>query len=120
MSYLDSHDLQARLEEIEDSLGINAPFGALDSLGLTREEAQAEVEELRTLANEVTDWEYGATLIPVNDFEEYARELADDIGAIPEGTSWPLTCIDWERAANDLAMDYSEVSYQGTDYYVRD
>ena len=58
-------------------------------------------------------------MIAVRDFEEYARELAEDIGAIPRDTAWPCTCIDWEQAAKELAHDYSLVTYQGDDYYVR-
>jgi hypothetical protein len=38
---------------------------------------------------------------------------------IPDNLSWPLTCIDWERAARELAYDYSSVSFDGTDYYIR-
>jgi hypothetical protein len=33
--------------------------------------------------------------------------------------NWPFTCIDWKQAAEELAMDFSTVTYQGTDYLVR-
>lgn len=59
------------------------------------------------------------TMIPVCDFTEYARELAEDIGAISRETQWPFCAIDWEQAALDLSMDYTEVTYAGTDYYTR-
>jgi antirestriction protein len=39
--------------------------------------------------------------------EEFAQQLAEDLGE-PAPTSWPYTCIDWERAARDLMYDYSE------------
>ena len=38
--------------------------------------------------------------------EEYAQDLAESIGAIDSDASWPLSYIDWERAARDLMMDY--------------
>lgn len=77
------------------------------------------MKELQTLQNECGDeWHHGI-LIPVADFEDYARELADDIGAIPDDVSWPLTCIDWEMAARELAYDYTELSFDGTSYMVR-
>lgn len=42
--------------------------------------------------------------------EEFAEELADQLGLIPENNSWPNSYIDWERAARDLMMDYFEYS----------
>lgn len=64
---------------------------------------------------------YEPTLIREDAFVEYAQELAEDIGAVPEpGISpWPLYCIDWERAARDLRHDYSSVSFDGHDWLVR-
>lgn len=83
------------------------------------EDEQAELDELNELESEVGEWQHGETMIPESDFEDYARQLAEDIGAIPDENRWPCTCIDWEQAAKELAMDYSLVSFQGTDYYVR-
>lgn len=38
---------------------------------------------------------------------DYARELAEDLGAIPREYSWPVSYIDWESATRDLfASDY--------------
>jgi antirestriction protein len=47
--------------------------------------------------------------------EEFAMELADDIGAIDSDAGWPNSCIDWERATRELFMgDYwSERSEAG-------
>jgi antirestriction protein len=39
--------------------------------------------------------------------EEFAQQLAEDIGAIQE-QDWPYTCIDWEQAAREIMYDYSE------------
>lgn len=120
MAYLDSRDLQERLEELEameeayrESVGTSMPEAPLD------DDETAELAELRELADEVTEWEYGATLIPTYAFEDYARELAEDIGAVDKEASWPNCHIDWEAAADSLSQDYTEVTYQGTDYYVR-
>lgn len=52
-------------------------------------------------------------------FEEYAEQLADEIGAIDRNAAWPVNCIDWEKAAQQLAQDYTTVTYQGTDYLIR-
>jgi antirestriction protein len=52
-------------------------------------------------------------------FEDYAQELADDLGLLQKGSTWPYTCIDWEQAARELQMDYSMVTFDGVDYWVR-
>jgi antirestriction protein len=65
------------------------------------------------------EWPYGAGLIREAAVEDYARELADDIGAINSDAGWPSSCIDWKQAARELAMDYSLVTFLGYAYYVR-
>jgi hypothetical protein len=87
-----------------------------------------ELEKLTQLLDELRgyggdhqfegDW-YPGSLIAESDFEDYARELAEDIGAIPDDAQWPCTCIDWEKAARELQTDYSSVTYDGTDYLYR-
>ena len=67
--------------------------------------------------------EYGknicCTLIADSYFEDYARELAADIGAIDDSYSWPASCIDWKMAAEHLQMDYQSVSFEGREYWIR-
>lgn len=65
------------------------------------------------------DWLYGETLIRDSYFEDYAQQLAEDIGAIPRDLSWPLYSINWERAARDLQMDYTSVEFDGVTYWIR-
>jgi hypothetical protein len=61
---------------------------------------------------------YPVTLIRDSYFEDYARELAEDIGAISHGVdTWPKNCIDWEEAASQLQNDYSSVEVNGTVYW---
>ncbi len=37
--------------------------------------------------------------------EDYAQGLAEELGVIPEGPAWPVTCIDWEQAWRELTFD---------------
>ena len=84
------------------------------------DEEREELEELETLENEISEWRHGETLIREEDFEDYAREMAEDMhGRAIRDATWPFTCIDWSQAAEELAMDYSTVTYQGQDYLVR-
>ena len=76
-------------------------------------------KDLQDQAQDSPDWPYGEALIRDSYFEEYARQLAEDIGAIQADASWPTNRIDWERAADDLKIDYFEVSADGYTYLIR-
>ena len=83
----------------------------------------AELAALKALADEASgyaaDWRHGEALIRDSYFKDYARELAEDIGAINRGATWPNTCIDWDQAASELQMDYSAVDFDGVTYWIR-
>lgn len=84
------------------------------------DDEKTELEELETLENEISEFMHGETMIPENDFEDYAREMAEGIhGKAVREAAWPFTCIDWTEAAEQLQQDYSTVEYQGKSYYVR-
>ena len=53
--------------------------------------------------------------------EDFAQELAEELyGDAPRGAGWPFSCIDWERAARELMMDYTSTRYNGKLYIFRD
>ena len=83
-----------------------------------------ELAKLKAFAEEAEgyaeDWRYGATLIHKDYFEDYARELADDLGLYDDRKAqWPHTCIDWAQAAEELQQDYTSVDFDGETYWVR-
>jgi antirestriction protein len=47
--------------------------------------------------------------------EDFARDMAEQLGSIKDDAQWPYTCIDWEFAAKELMYDYFEVD----GYYFR-
>jgi len=66
------------------------------------------------------DWRHGASLISENYFTEYAEELACDCGMITgDSCAWPLNCIDWDVAADELKQDYTTVEIDDYTFYVR-
>lgn len=98
----------------------------LDESDSLDENDRERLADLRNLAEQLgtDDLEsygdnYEPTLILASTFEEYARELAEDIGAITGEETWPLNCIDWEHAARELAYDYTTVTFEGTDWKIR-
>ena len=115
MDVIDSRDVIARIEELENDRDDK-------NVGLLEIEV-AEREALTALAHEASDyapdWQSGATLIRDSYFEDYAQELAEDIGAIDSNATWPNNCIDWERATRELQMDYTEVDFDGVTYWIR-
>ena len=146
---IDSRDVIARIEELEcerealadaedeaqeavrDAETEEEVKGHTETLKQAREalaawdgsDEGAELKALQTLADEAggyaPDWRHGATLIRDSYFETYARELAEDIGAISGDEKWPCTCIDWEKAASELQMDYTSVEFDGVTYWVQ-
>ena len=116
---IDSRDVIERIEELRDELA-----DALeDKDRAVANDILGELIPLESLAKEASeyspDWQYGEALIRDSYFEDYAQELADDIGAIPDGYTWPTSCIDWKAAARDLQVDYTEVDFDGVSYWIR-
>lgn len=116
---IDSRDIIARVEEIEEFK---------ESEGLISNDDQEELMLLSNFLEELKgnggdeqwrgDW-YPVTLVRDSYFKEYAQELAEDIGAIPADNAWPCTCIDWDQAARELRMDYTSAEFDGVTYWFR-
>ncbi len=105
---LDTGDIIDRIEELD---------------GTEDDDEKEELITLQKLIEDVRDVsgdspEAGVQLIRDFYFEEYAREFAEDIGAINRDMNWPLNCIDWEQAATELQYDYSSVDFDGAEYWV--
>lgn len=109
---LDSRDIEERIEELT---------AAAPHLDADERHELAALVALRDEAQPYSDdWEYGAALIADSYFTTYAEELADDIGAIDcNVSSWPLTHINWDSAAEDLKADYTSVEFDGVTYWIR-
>ena len=138
---LDSRDVIARIEYLQDERAaladrleelqgdevtnhvseIAEAEAALDEWDASEE--GAELKSLQSFAEEAegycSDWKHGEALIRDSHFEEYAQQLAEDIGAIPDDAKWPCDCIDWEKAASELRMDYTAVSFGKVTYWTR-
>ncbi len=138
MSYLDTRDLADELNALDQRADDVADFvanldttdpdeiaaavaAAIPELDPLDEDESTRLAELRQLRDEIgTEWNYGATLIPVASFEDYARDYADDLyGSEVREARWPFTHIDWAAAADDLRQVYAETTFDGTDYLFR-
>jgi len=114
-SFATRDDADAYLAESEDR----------DALEVV--EYEDEADELKTLTELVEELrqssgdspEDGITLIRDSYFKDYAIQFAEDIGAIEDDARWPATCIDWDKAADELQMDYTSVQFGDVTYWVR-
>jgi len=131
---IDSRDVIERIEELEgelesahEALNIEPSFASwvkdqrLFSSSDHFDEA-TELHALKKLQDEAEgyapDWRYGATLIREDHFTEYCQELLDDIGDLPKDLPGYIA-IDWDKTADNLRVDYTEVDFDGTTYLVR-
>ena len=102
---IDSRDIIGRIDDIRQAGGNSSELDTLIALA-------------KDGANYTPDMEYGVILIRDTYFQEYAQELANDLGLLDDNPRWPNNHIDWEAAANELKMDYAVVDFDGVDYYV--
>ncbi len=126
---IDSRDVIERLEELEtereelaDAVEQDANESTIGELADWDEENGDELKTLKAFAEEgegFSDWRHGECFVRDSYFKEYAQQLAEDIGAIPNDAQWPCTCIDWDQAARELQMDYSSAEFCGITYYAR-
>ena len=81
-----------------------------------------EIEEIAELQDNINDreFEYGMLLINELDFEDYCKELVEDIGDLPKDLPFYIKDnIDWSGVADDLKQDYSEVEFKDKTYLYR-
>ncbi len=115
LAHGDSDEGLPVIEEIESRLS-----DAEDALGNFEHDELKALQDLESEADGYTDWKHGATLIRDSHFEDYARELAEELHGDAIGrASWPFDCIDWKQAATDLQMDYTSVEFDSVTYWVR-
>jgi Antirestriction protein (ArdA) len=125
---IDVRDVIQRVEDLRETSNGSVVDG---SLGAEYEGHEDDHEEYAMLAALLDDlrgnggdeqWEgdwYPSQLVRDSYFTEYARDLAEDIGAVNESAEWPNNCIDWERAGSELLMDYTSVEFDGVTYWFR-
>ena len=138
--YLDTRDLQEQIDNLEseiedlneyledldkDLISCGSDFELLtvqDEIEKGKEQLQDLRDELQPLldlkAEDIPEWDDGATLIPESDWEEYVVDLLKDCGYISNDVPWWIV-IDWAATADNVAADYSTVDYDGDTYYYR-
>lgn len=118
-------DSISNTQDIIDSRDVIERIAELEAEGAEQDTDEGdEYEMLKELDDDGRndfgeEWKYGVILIHEDYFVEYAKQLAEDVGAIDREAAWPACHIDWDAAADSLKMDYSEVSVGGEWYWGR-
>lgn len=133
---LDSRDIFARIEELEEekeSMLEDVPeseYGNSENEKWAAWEDSDEFTELQNLSAFMEefkgyggdeqwrgDW-YPVTIIRDSYFEEYTEELLTDIGYISRDfPSW--IAIDWKKTAANVQEDYTSAEFDGVTYWAR-
>lgn len=107
---IDTRDVEALINELESDVNN------------LNEEDSNQLETLLKLRGEFQDysneWEHGETLICEDYWIDYVKELCEDCGYIPKDLPHWID-IDWESTAENVAQDYTVITFDGYDYYVR-
>ena len=122
-------------DEIIDSRDIIKRIELLESDPDRDEGGDEELHQLVELADEgaaYEDWQYGETLILDSYFTDYTRNMVEDCGYFPQSeptgvpghqpidwNAWPYRCIDWERVADEMKVDYTTIMFGGCTYWIR-
>lgn len=116
---LADHNAEFPRNEKDDFEDIDFNNDYVESWAEGWEDDLEKIEEIDSLEREVgSEFEYGVTLIPLEDFTDYVKEMLVDCGDLPSNIPSYIS-IDWEDTANNIKVDYSEVEYLGTDYLFR-
>ena len=118
---IDSRDIVEYISEQEDYLDSLADE---EDTNEEQDEIQAEITMWQDFIEEAEQYtgdkaSDGFQCINENYFVQYAEELASEIGAIQKDAIWPNNHIDWEAAAEELKVDYTEIDINGETFYVR-
>lgn len=119
MIYLDLEELAKELAELRERKEDEEQEWPLDDDEHPR---LADLNDLESqLFTDMADYASNeATMIPEEEFEDYAQDFAYDVGFAKRADDNPLHMyIDWERWADDLKIDYTEVTFDGQTYLLR-
>ena len=126
---IDVRDIIARVLELRDERDeYNEKMGSPDAWDGVPDGEPEELAMLEDILSELAgyggdeefdgDW-YPVQLVAGSYFQEYAQDLAEDCGMVDTNARWPMNCIDWEQAANELQYDYSSIEIHGSTYWYR-
>ena len=118
LDYIDSRDVEELMEElVDDVVEEECGDGSIEEF-VVENSFRLELEALRDEINS-SEWQYGLQLIRESEFTDYCEEMLKDCGDLPRDIPSYIE-IDWEKTAQNLSVDYSEVEINGVTFLYRD
>ena len=120
-------ELEEKAKEREDGLEMEGHdievWTTKDGTVLAESDEYGEDEEseYKILKDAENEWDSRnePTLVNEDYFTKYAEQLAEDLGYMNNANRWPYTCIDWEKAADELRSDYTSIELDGHTFLFR-
>ena len=117
LDYIDSRDVEELMEElVDDVVEEECGDGSIEEF-VVENSFRLELEALRDEINS-SEWQYGLLLIRESEFTGYCEEMLKDCGDLPQDIP-SYIAIDWEKTAENLSVDYSEVEINGVTFLYR-
>ena len=105
-------DLEDEIEALEDQGDENLTADEIETL-------TEDLNQLTAFRDDVRSYSAYSNLISEHYFEEFAKDMANDLDLISSDTTWPFTCIDWDQATRELQQDYTAIEFQGVTFYTQ-
>lgn len=103
------------LQEAKETLAKLAKLAEDLGRSVNAEDADDVASELEYYGDSIE-----STLISDDYFEDYCKELVTDLGYLPQDLPGFISSnIDWEGVADDLRVDYTNITLDGEDYLIR-
>ena len=118
LDYIDSRDVEELMEElVDDVVEEECGDGSIEEF-VVENSFRLELEALRDEIDS-SEWQYGLLLIRESEFTSYCEEMLKDCGVMIRDIPSYIE-IDWEKTAENLSADYSEVEIAGVTFLYRD
>jgi hypothetical protein len=122
-STFDSREVIERIEELQSIMEENPHCEGckdfqynIDALDEDQAEEWESLIHFRDVeCAGVEDFPHGATFIREDYFEEYVKDMLEQLGVDVPG--W--VAVDWTATADNVRVDYTAVEFDGDTYYVR-
>lgn len=118
-------DKKQEITDLEDNLEAEDSIDEQVDIELQIAEAKDELAAIEVNAQDIIDlhaecenYARGSNLISESIFAEYCEEFAYDTGDISRDSQMAFY-VDWDKYAEDMKMDYTTITFQGTDFYIQ-
>lgn len=131
IKYLNLRSLNARMDKLlkaeEELAEVTENYNSEEEESITAlndaeslfdEDDEEELADLRELQAQLgSQFDEDEVLIHIDDFPEHVEDLCVSCGYVSHNLPY-FIAIDWEHTAQNVAADYTLVTYAGEEYYI--